>query len=125
MYPNRKLAPRWSRPGKVIRALKNGVTYEVALEVGSTTVHVSRLLPLEGEAWGEAYPEPRARRTMEKRVEPEVEEEEDGDIHVESAGPNLSDKGVLVGEGEVGLSEGPVSTPAVRYGADTANSQNS
>jgi hypothetical protein len=138
MYPNRKLAPRWTRPGKVIRALKNGVTYEVALEGGSMTVHVSRLLPLEGEAWGEAYPEPRARRTKAKRVEPEVEEE-DGDIHMESASPNhvvgksigihkgVNEERVVVGEGKVGLSEGPSVCPSSaergQDGTDAAEDQ--
>ena len=120
MYPNRKLAPRWTSPGKVIRALRNGVTYEVALDngIGTMTVHVSRLLPLEGEAWGEAYPEVRARRTRKTRSEPEVEEE-DGEIHMESAaGPILTNGKGITGEGEVGLSEGPPCAPAVPQGDD-------
>ena len=90
MYPNRKLAPRWTRPAKIVRALKNGVTYEVALEEGSMTVHITRLLPIEGEAWGEAYPDPKARRTKERKAKPEVVVEEDGDVHFESAGPDQS-----------------------------------
>ena len=104
MYPNRKLAPRWTRPGKVIRTLKNGVTHEVALEGGSMTVHVSRLLPLEGESWGDAYPEPRARKTIVMQDKPDVQEEEDGDVHFENVGPTLTG----MGEGKSpSLSEGP------------------
>ena len=77
-------------------------------------MHVSRLLPLEGESWGEAYPEPRARKTVERPDEPEMQEEEDGDVHFETVGPTLTG----IGEGEARPSEGPLDASAVPEGGD-------
>jgi hypothetical protein len=58
-YGSSKLAPRWSRPAKILRRLKNGVTYEVqrANEL-KESVHVSRLLSLQSPVWGSYFPEP-------------------------------------------------------------------
>jgi len=46
-FVSRKLAPRWSRPVKVTKILKNGVTYEVQKKDGTRAkLHITRLLPL-------------------------------------------------------------------------------
>lgn len=52
LFPSMKLAPRWSEPCRVAKALSNGVTYEVERKGGRESQHITRLLPL-----GHALPE--------------------------------------------------------------------
>ena len=80
-----KLAPRWSRPAEIVRALTNGVTYVVKLANGEErTRHISNLLPIPETAWGEEYPTETPKAPVEepakKRV---VEVEEDSDEEIE------------------------------------------
>lgn len=84
-YPVPKLAPRWSRPAEIVRALTNGVTYVVKLANGEErTRHISNLLPIPETAWGEEYPTETPKAPVEepakKRV---VEVEEDSDEEIE------------------------------------------
>lgn len=85
-FESRKLAPRWSRPAKVVKRLSNGVTFEVEKEDGTRlTVNGTRLLPLKAGSWGGFYGEdlgerkaqPKASATTPKAAEPEDDEEED------------------------------------------------
>ncbi|EZG42807.1 hypothetical protein GNI_222470 [Gregarina niphandrodes] len=73
----RKLAPRWSAPALVKDVLTNQVTYTVEMADGSArTVHISRLLPLQQDLWGEAFPEGKAAVELARHSTRRVEEDE-------------------------------------------------